>query len=82
MVACPRCSGTGRYSHGAGHPLWSRFFGGTAEAILIVCPLCKGTRKVEDEDENILIRHPLEILELVDSAVKEEKQKRKTHPGD
>ena len=80
MVSCPLCAGTGRYSVTAGHPLWSKFFGGTGDAEVIQCPLCEGARKVADEDEDILLRHPLEIQSLINAAAKEALRKRKAEP--
>jgi hypothetical protein len=77
VVTCPLCSGTGRYSTNAGHPLWTPFFGGEVEPSFFTCPLCDGSRQVEDKDEDILLKHPWKILELVNEVQRKNAEQRR-----
>jgi len=50
------------------------------ESELITCPLCNGTRKVEDKVADILMRHPWKINRLVADATREHREKNKKRP--
>jgi hypothetical protein len=61
------CSGKGVYATDAGHPIWGQMLFGT-ESKLVTCPLCEGSREVEDEDEDFLMKHPWKAGKLIEEA--------------
>jgi len=76
VVICPMCSGTGSYSTlPSGGFFGQTFFGSESE--LITCPLCEGTRHVEDKDEDFMLKHPWKVNGLIRGALRKHEELRR-----